>query len=314
MRIAFAGTPEFAQQALFSLIQAGHDITLVLTQPDRAAGRGMKLQASPVKQLALQHNILVLQPHSLKLDGKYPDEAKAATSRLIEAAPDVLVVVAYGLLLPQSILSIPRFGCLNIHASLLPRWRGAAPIQRAIEAGDKQTGVSIMQMDEGLDTGPVLLKEAIDITSEMTASILHDKLAQLGSQLIVQALSKIEQGQLKAVPQNTTGIIYANKLKKEEGVLDLNAPAQQLLQKILAFNPFPGCIIKYNDTPLKIWDASVVTLNEQLPPGRILSADAKGIIISCGKDALKITRLQKPGGKQLPVSEFIKGFSFETSK
>ncbi|WP_343586241.1 methionyl-tRNA formyltransferase, partial [Herbaspirillum sp.] len=231
MKIIFAGTPEFAAVALEALYAAGHDITLVLTQPDRPAGRGMQLQASPVKQCALKHGTPVAQPVSLRLDGKYPDVAKEAHALLNSTPHDVMVVAAYGLILPRSVLDIPRLGCINIHGSLLPRWRGAAPIHRAIEAGDAETGITIMQMEEGLDTGPMLLIESLPILDADTTGSLHDKLAALGGKMIVEALARLEQGALPATPQPDEGANYAAKIAKEEAALDFSQPAAELARK-----------------------------------------------------------------------------------
>ena len=312
MKIVFAGTPEFAGKALDSLIRGGHQVELVLTQPDRPAGRGMKLQPSAVKKLAISHDIPVEQPVSLRFDGKHAEEAKRVYELVRQIEPDVMVVVAYGLILPKAFLSLPEYGCLNIHASLLPRWRGAAPIQRAIEAGDTETGVSIMQMEEGLDTGPVLVSESIPIDHHINAAELHDKLADLGGRLILAALKKMEEGSAHPVIQDENAAIYAAKIRKEEAGLDFSFPATEIINKIRAFNPFPGCTAKFRDTPLKIWKA---VTSDHSPAaekaGQILSADENGIVVACGKGSIRILELQKPGAKRLPVSEFIKGFSFE---
>ncbi|MGE8201765.1 MAG: methionyl-tRNA formyltransferase, partial [Variovorax sp.] len=237
LRVVFAGTPEFARVALEAIAAAGHDVVLVMSQPDRPAGRGMKLQASPVKQCAVANNWPVAQPRSLRLDGKYPDEASAARDTLLAARPDVMVVAAYGLILPQWVLDLPVHGCLNIHASLLPRWRGAAPIHRAIEAGDARTGITIMQMDAGLDTGDMLLREAVDIGDDNTAR-LHDRLAELGARMIVEALADI--GALVRTPQPAEGVTYASKVEKHEALIDWAQPADAIVRRIRAFDPFPG--------------------------------------------------------------------------
>jgi methionyl-tRNA formyltransferase len=315
MKIIFAGTPEFASVALAALHAAGHEITLVLTQPDRPAGRGMQLHASAVKQFALAHNIPVAQPISLRLDGKYPDVAKEAHDLLHATPHDVMVVAAYGLILPQSVLDIPRLGCLNIHASLLPRWRGAAPIHRAIEVGDAETGVTIMQMELGLDTGPMLLMESLPIAADDTTATLHDKLAKLGGDMIVEALHKLEQGGLTATPQPEAGANYAAKIAKEEATLDLTQPAQELARKIRAFNPFPGAMGMCNGTPVKFWQAEAVESSNHWQAGQVISANAHdGVVIACGAGALRVTQLQKPGGKRLPAAEFIKGFPLEDQR
>ncbi|WP_432240047.1 methionyl-tRNA formyltransferase [Herbaspirillum robiniae] len=315
MKIIFAGTPEFAAVALEALYAAGHDITLVLTQPDRPAGRGMQLQASPVKQCAQKHGTPVAQPVSLRLDGKYPEVAKQAHALLQSTPHDIMVVAAYGLILPRSVLDIPRLGCINIHGSLLPRWRGAAPIHRAIEAGDAETGITIMQMEEGLDTGPMMLIESLPIAGEDTTGSLHDKLAALGGKMIVEAIARLEQGQLPAVPQPEEGANYAAKIAKEEAALDFSLGAEQLARRIRAFNPFPGATGRVGDTVIKLWQARPVTVAQSGAPGEVLSADAQGgIVVACGEGALLLTELQKPGGKRLPASEFLKGFALEGAR
>lgn len=310
MKVVFAGTPEFAASALRSLLDAGFTVPLVLTQPDRPAGRGMQLQASAVKQVALAHGIEVLQPLSLRMDAKDPQralEAKAAHERLATDY-DVMVVAAYGLILPRSTLDIKP--CINIHGSILPRWRGAAPIHRAIEAGDAETGVTIMEMEEGLDTGPMLLMERIAIEETDTTGSLHDKLAALGARMIVDALRRMEGGLLEAVPQPEEGVTYAAKIGKEEAKLDWSLPAADLARKVRAFNPFPGASGQAGASTVKIWHAEPVA-GAGLP-GQVLSADAqRGIVVACGEGALRLTELQKPGGKRLSAAEFLKGFSFE---
>lgn len=294
MKIVFAGTPEFAAWALAALYEAGHDIPLVLTQPDRPAGRGMTLQASPVKQLALSRGSEVFQPLTLK------DEAAQEKLRLL--APDVMVVAAYGLILPQAVLDIPRHGCLNIHASLLPRWRGAAPIHRAILAGDAESGVCIMQMEAGLDTGPVLLSASTAITAQDTSQTLHDKLAVQGAQLIVSALQHLP---LPAVAQPEAGVTYAAKLDKSEAPLDWRRPAAELDRQIRAFTPFPGTTAVLDGAPLKVWAA--LPRSESGVPGTVLAADKHGILVACGSGSLLLTELQKAGGKRLPVAQFLAG-------
>ncbi|BEV17707.1 methionyl-tRNA formyltransferase [Herbaspirillum sp. DW155] len=312
MKIIFAGTPEFAAVALEALYAAGHEITLVLTQPDRPAGRGMQLQASPVKQCAIKHGTPVAQPVSLRLNGKYPDVAQEAHALLQSTPHDVMVVAAYGLILPRSVLDIPRYGCINIHGSLLPRWRGAAPIHRAIEAGDAETGITIMQMEEGLDTGPMMLSESVPIAEDDTTGSLHDKLAALGGKMIVAALEKLERGELPATPQPEEGANYAAKIAKEEAALDFSQSAVQLARRIRAFNPFPGATGRFGDTVVKLWQARPVSVAQRGSPGQVLSADAQaGIVVACGEGALLLTELQKPGGKRLPAAEFLKGFTME---
>ncbi len=308
MKILFAGTPEFAAVALKALHQADFDIPLVLSQPDRPAGRGMQLQASPVKQFALAHGIPVAQPLSLRLDGKYPEAARDAHQLLRQIQPDVMVVAAYGLILPRSVLDIPKYGCINIHASLLPRWRGAAPIHRAIEAGDAETGVTIMQMEEGLDTGPMLLLERLPIAAADTTGSLHDKLAVLGGRMIVEALRKLERDELTSTPQPEAGAVYAAKITKEEAALDFTQAAPILERKIRAFNPFPGASARFNGVPIKLWQACALPGSAD-GPGQVLTADAEsGVVIGCGAGRLRVTELQKPGGKRLPAAEFLKGF------
>ena len=300
LRVAFAGTPEFAAQALEAILAAGYTVPLVLTQPDRPAGRGMKLMASAVKQLALAHGLDIDQPERLRTD-----EQRA---RLKEARPDVLVVAAYGLILPPEALVLPRLGCLNIHASLLPRWRGAAPIQRAIEAGDAETGITIMQMDAGLDTGPMLLRREIDITLEDTAASLHDKLAHLGADAIVEALARLAAGDLPAAEaQPTQGVTVARKISRIEAEIDWRRPAINLARQIRAFNPFPGSFGQIRETTVKLWTAH--TVPEHGEPGSILRADAAGVVVACGEDALCVTELQRPNSRRMTAAEFLNGFT-----
>ena len=303
MRIIFAGTPAFAQTALAALHEAGHDIALVLTQPDRPAGRGMKLQASAVKQHALAHGWPVCQPQSLRLDGRFPDDALHAQQTIAAAHADLMVVVAYGLLLPTWTLHSVPLGCLNIHASLLPRWRGAAPIQRAIEAGDRETGVCIMQMDEGLDTGAVLLREALPMTPKDTSASLHDKLAALGARLVVQTLAQLPG--LQATPQPTQGVSYAAKILKEEAVIDWQLPADKLSQRIRAFDPFPGAHTLFDAQPLKIWSALALAQSSTAAPGTVLSASDERLTVATGQGVLQLLQLQRPGGKRLHAAEFL---------
>lgn len=295
MKIAFAGTPEFAAQALRALIDAGHEVVLVLTQPDRPAGRGMKLTASAVKQVALAHDIPVDQPEKLRTA-----EQQAA---LRAAAPEVLVVAAYGIILPQDVLDIPPRGCLNIHASLLPRWRGAAPIHRAIEAGDAETGITIMQMDAGLDTGDMLLKRAIPIGAAATTATLHDELALLGGQMIVEALADLAA--LEHTTQPDRGVTYAHKIDKAEARIDWRRPAADLDRAIRAFNPFPGAVAEINGTTLKLWQAA--RADAAGTPGEVLRADADGLVIACGQGALTISEAQKPGKKRQPICDALQG-------
>jgi len=313
MKIIFAGTPEFAAVALQALHEAGFEIPLVLTQPDRPAGRGLHLQPSAVKQYALAHNIAVAQPLSLRMDSKDPQraaEAKQAHELLQSTDYDAMVVAAYGLILPRSTLDIRP--CINIHGSLLPRWRGAAPIHRAIEAGDAQTGVTIMQMEEGLDTGAMLLIERLAIGPQDNTGAIHDKLAAMGAQMVVKVLRKMEQGIVEAVPQPETGVTYAAKISKEEAALSFTAPARDISRKIRAFNPFPGAHATIGGVTVKLWAAELLDADSSAEPGQVLAADAQhGIVVACGGGALRLTELQKPGGKRLPASEFIKGFPLE---
>ncbi|TFW29965.1 methionyl-tRNA formyltransferase [Massilia horti] len=313
MKVVFAGTPEFAAVALRALHAAGFEIPLVLTQPDRPAGRGMQLQASPVKQFALAHGIEVLQPLSLRMDSKdaqRASEARMAHERLTSLDYDVMVVAAYGLILPRSTLDIQP--CINIHGSLLPRWRGAAPIHRAIEAGDVETGVTIMQMEEGLDTGPMLLIEKIAIEDSDTTGTLHDKLAALGGRMIVEALCKMAAGEAIAQPQPEQGVTYAAKITKDEARLDFAQSAAKLSRKVRAFNPFPGAHALVDGVTIKVWAAEPQPGEPGATPGQVLSADAQhGIVVACGEGRLRLTELQKPGGKRLPAAEFLKGFPLE---
>ncbi|MDT8999820.1 methionyl-tRNA formyltransferase [Paucibacter sp. APW11] len=305
MRAVFAGTPEFAAEALAAMLAAGIEVPLVLSQPDRPAGRGMKLQASPVKQLALQHGIQVAQPRSLRLDGKYPDEAAAAREALLAAHADVMVVAAYGLILPQWVLDLPRLGCLNIHASLLPRWRGAAPIHRAIEAGDAETGITIMQMDAGLDTGDMLLIERLPIAATDTTASLHDKLATLGGRLIVEALELAACGGFHPQVQPEEGVCYAHKIEKAESAIDWSQSAEQIARRLRAFDPFPGGAAQLGEETLKIWRAEAVPTTSDAAPGTVLGVDASGPLIACGSGALRLLELQRAGGKRLPASAFL---------
>jgi len=295
VNIIFAGTPYFAASALAALLDE-HQVIAVLTQPDRPAGRGMQLAESPVKQLALRHGLPVLQPATLKTD-----EAQREIATL---DADVMVVAAYGLILPRAVLQLPRRGCLNIHASLLPRWRGAAPIPRAILAGDAETGITIMQMDEGLDTGDMLLRRACPITPDDTATTLHDRLAGMGAACILEALRLLGEGRLEPLKQDNATATYAAKLLKSEAQIDWHQDARQIERMVRAFNPFPVCHASLNGVALKIWRAA---LQEGLSgePGRVLAADKTGITVSCGRDALRLEILQRPGGKAQPAMQFL---------
>jgi methionyl-tRNA formyltransferase len=298
MRVVFAGTPEFAVAPLAALLAAGHELAAVLTQPDRPAGRGLAARQSPVKQAAVSRGIPVLQPASLKEAG--------IQSRLRELGPDVLVVAAYGLILPRAVLDLPRLGALNIHASLLPRWRGAAPIQRALLAGDALTGVCIMQMETGLDTGPVLLRETLPILPRDTAGTLHDKLAALGAHLIVAALEGLARGALRPTPQPSDGVTYAAKLEKREAHIDWQQSAAELERQVRALDPAPGATARTRGTELKVWSAAPVEGHG--PPGTVLAVEAGGIVVACGHAALRLEALQRPGGRRLPAAEFLRGF------
>jgi methionyl-tRNA formyltransferase len=308
LRVIFAGTPEFAAAALSAIHAAGFLVPLVLTQPDRPAGRGMKLQASPVKRYAQQHGLAVAQPPSLRRDGKFPGEAAAALDLLRATPHDVMVVAAYGLLLPQEVLDIPPHGCINIHASLLPRWRGAAPIHRALEAGDAETGITLMQMDAGLDTGAMISETRVPILADDTTATLHDRLADAGTRQVVEALGELERsGRLAATPQPADGATYAAKIGKHEAALDWRRPADALARQVRAFDPFPGGVAMLDGTPLKIWAAYPVAASGAAEPGTIVDVSAAGVVVACGEGALCVTQMQKPGGKRLPVREFLAG-------
>jgi len=297
MRLIFAGTPEFAARALDALILAGHEVVLVLTQPDRPAGRGMNLSMSPVKQLALKHGLSVFQPVSLK-----PPEIQA---QLAATGAEIMIVAAYGLILPKEVLDIPPRGCLNIHASLLPRWRGAAPIQRTILAGDAETGITIMQMDEGLDTGPMLLKFPLPILADDTAQTLHDKLAALGAEAIVAALGQLQSGVLSGQLQDDSLATYAAKLTKAECRLDWRRPAREQERAVRAYNPFPVAQAAFKGVIWRIWQAEIS--NENGSPGEVLRADKDGVLVACGAGALLLREVQKAGGKRLPLAQFLPG-------
>ena len=316
MRLVFAGTPEFARVALAHLHSAGHEIVLVLSQPDRPAGRGMKLQASAVKQFAIENGLPVVQARSLRLDGKYPEDAQAARDVILAAQADAMVVAAYGLILPQWVLDAPRLGCFNIHGSLLPRWRGAAPIHRAIEAGDCKTGITIMQMDAGLDTGDMLAIETLAISDTATTATLHDQLAELGGHMVVETLQAAQSGALKPVPQPAEGITYAHKIEKHEAAVDWSQSAQAIVRRVRAFNPFPVASSALQGEPLKIWSADVASGE---PPaatefGTILTVGHDGIMVSAMNSIVKITELQRPGGKRLGAADFQRGFSLQAGQ
>ena len=293
LRIVFAGTPEFAAEHLKALLDSPHQIVAVYSQPDRPAGRGQKLAASPVKQLAVQREIPVYQPQTLR--------DPVAQAELAALAPDLLVVVAYGLILPQAVLDIPRLGCINSHASLLPRWRGAAPIKRAIEAGDRESGVTVMQMEAGLDTGPMLLKVRTPITADDTGGSLHDRLASLGPQAVLEAIAGLAAGTLRGEVQDDSLATYAHKLNKDEARLDWTRPAVELQRLIRAFHPWPICHSTLNGEALKVHAAELGEGSGG--PGSILAADKQGLTVACGQGALRLTRLQLPGGKALDFGD-----------
>jgi methionyl-tRNA formyltransferase len=312
LRVAFAGTPEFAATALAALLAAGYAVPLVLTQPDRPAGRGLKLQPSPVKALALQHGLALAQPRSLRLDGKYPDDALAARAALQAAHLDVMVVAAYGLILPQWVLDLPRLGCLNIHGSVLPRWRGAAPIHRAIEAGDASTGITLMQMDVGLDTGDMLLVAVEAIRPDDTTASLQDRLALLGARLAVQGLARLDDSALQQAaagdgvrrPQPAEGVTYAHKIGKAEAAIDWARPAAEIERRLRAFDPFPGASFMLDGEAVKLWRAR---LRPDLHgrPGEVLAAHAGQMTVACGAGALDLLQLQRPGGRRQDVAAFL---------
>ncbi len=295
MRIVFAGTPEFAAEHLKALLDSPYEIVAVYTQPDRPAGRGQKLMPSAVKALAVAHGIPVLQPQTLR-----NAEAQAELAAL---QPDLMVVVAYGLILPQAVLDIPRLGCINSHASLLPRWRGAAPIQRAVEAGDTESGVTVMRMEAGLDTGPMLLKVTTPISAEDTGGSLHDRLAQMGPPAVVQAIAGLADGSLQGEVQNDALATYAHKLNKDEARLDWCRPAVELERLIRAFNPWPVCHSTLDGESVKVLAANVAAGKGE--PGEILSASKDGLVVACGDQALSLTRLQLPGGKALSFNDLF---------
>lgn len=295
LRIVFAGTPEFAAEHLKALLDTPHEIVAVYTQPDRPAGRGQKLMPSPVKQLAAQHGLPVLQPPTLR-----NPEAQAELAAL---QPDLMVVVAYGLILPQAVLDIPRLGCINSHASLLPRWRGAAPIQRAVQAGDAESGVTVMQMEAGLDTGPMLLKVSTPISAEDTGGSLHDRLARLGPPAVVEAIAGLAAGTLKGEVQDDALATYAHKLSKDEAKLDWNCPAVELERAVRAFDPWPVCHTTLDGEPLKVWAARLGEGKGE--PGKILDASRDGLLVGCGEGSLLLTRVQLPGGKPLAFADLF---------
>lgn len=297
MRLVFAGTPEFARCSLAAILDAGHEVALVLTQPDRPSGRGMRPAESAVKRLARERALSVFQPASLK--------DRESLDRVVAAQAQALVVAAYGLILPQAILDCAPLGALNVHASLLPRWRGAAPIQRAILAGDRETGITIMKMDAGLDSGPMLAQSAIPITEDDDAGTLHDRLASLGAEMIVSALVAVESGRANYAPQPATGVTYARKIDKAESVLDWSRPASELARAVRAFRPAPGATSTLAGTAVKIWEARVE--KGAGAPGETLAVGPQGILVACGDGALALTQLQRAGGKRLSAADFLRG-------
>jgi methionyl-tRNA formyltransferase len=320
LRVIFAGTPEFARLALERLHGAGAHIVLVLSQPDRPAGRGMKLHASAVKQYAVEHGLPVAQPQGLRLDGKYAEDAAAARQVIEASDADVMVVAAYGLILPQWVLDLmqspradgrPRLGCLNIHGSLLPRWRGAAPIHRAIEAGDGHTGVTIMQMDVGLDTGDMLLQQDLPIAPDDSTATLHDKVADLGAAMVVDALALAAQGRLQVTPQPADGVNYAHKIEKHEGAIHWTDDAAAICRRVRAFNPFPGASAVLHGETIKVWRATPVLSNGAAKPGTVLAVDALGILVAAQGSSVLLQELQRPGGKRLAVADFLRGFEVQ---
>ena len=330
MKIAYAGTPEFARVALAALVEAGHEVVLVLTQPDRPAGRGLKLQLSPVKQYAQARGLPLAQPKSLRLDGKHPQDAAAAQAALQSAAPEVMVVAAYGLILPAWTLALPRHGCLNIHGSLLPRWRGAAPIQRAIEAGDTRTGITLMQMDAGLDTGDMCLSLALDIDPEDSSATLFERLAVAGAELVVQGLADLQAGRLPRQPQPAEGVSYAHKIDKTEAAVDWTRPAAEIERRLRAFDPFPGASAVVEGQALKLWRGRVVSANamgakavpapvvpaHSLPtpaapaqdiPGTRLDMGEGRLVLACGEGALELLQVQPAGGRRMAAADWLRG-------
>ncbi|MEO7055428.1 MAG: methionyl-tRNA formyltransferase, partial [Caldimonas sp.] len=301
----FAGTPEFARSALDRLHAAGHEVVLVLAQPDRPAGRGMKLNAAPVKAFALEHGMNVAQPRSLRLDGKFVADAQAAQAALDAAHPDVMIVAAYGLLLPQWTLDLPPHGCLNIHASLLPRWRGAAPIQRAIEAGDDTTGVTLMQMDAGLDTGAMLLAEQVAIADDDTAATLLARLSECGALLVVRALAELAQGGFAGRAQPEAGVTYAHKIDKAEAVIDWRESAVATERRLRAFDPFPGARSTLDGDVITCW-RGIARPGRGGVPGEVLAV-GDVLSVACGEGSIDLVELQRAGGRRLPAADFLRG-------
>ena len=310
MRLAFAGTPDFARVALERLAAAGHEIALVLCQPDRPSGRGMKTLAAPVKAFAVAHGMAVAQPRGLRLDGRFADDAAAARAGLMDAAPEAIVAAAYGLILPPWLLELPGLGCINIHASLLPRWRGAAPVQRAIEAGDAETGVTLMQMDAGLDTGAILLVRTTPIAAGETSATLTERLAAIGAELAVEGLAEAAAGRLRARPQPESGATYATKIAKAEATIDWRDPAVVIERRLRAFDPFPGARSVLGGETLTCWHGEVripAGGTTRPAPGEIVGVEPGAIVVACGEGWLALTELQRSGGRRMPAAEFLRG-------
>ena len=300
MRVAFAGTPQFAVPTLRALVDANVSIATVLTQPDRPAGRGRRLLASPVKRLAEKHGLTVMQPVSLKDD--------AVVSYLDDLAVDALVVVAYGLIIPAALLNLPACGCINVHASLLPRWRGAAPIARAIEAGDSVTGITIMKMDSGLDTGPIIAAQEIPIDKRDNAATLHDKLAEAGARLLLKVLPRYMSGKMRCVAQDHAAATYAAKITKEEARIEWARPAARIMNQVRAFNPWPVAFTFHDGERIRVLDARISSIPGSLPAGSVCAADKEGVHVACGEAVLQLTKLQRNGAKPLPAADFLNGY------
>lgn len=306
MRIVFAGTPDFAVPSLKALVSAGHDVAAVLTQPDRPAGRGRRLVAGPVKDCARALGLDVLQPESLN------DASAIATLRGLR--PRLIVVAAYGLLLNRRVLDLPQHGCVNVHASLLPRWRGAAPIQRAIEAGDAETGVTIMQMDEGLDTGPMLARHATPIAASDTGGTLHDRLAALGAELLVETLKQMDRGGLETAPQDESLATYAARITPDDACVDWRRPAVEIERRVRAMNPWPVVRTRHGGRVIRLWEAAVISGGAAGAPGEIVRADREGVDVACGEGGLRITVLQRAGARRMPASEFLNGHPLQAGE